>query len=62
MGILRLRKSKNGSPTELHTVVVEPLEVCLIISGGPQSERLVQTSDQINMTDLNCKAKVNVGI
>jgi hypothetical protein len=27
---------------------------------GPQTERLVQTSDQIKLADLNCKAKVIV--
>jgi hypothetical protein len=29
---------------------------------GSQTERLVQKCDQINLADLNCKAKVNVGI
>jgi hypothetical protein len=41
------------------------LEACFITGKarwGPQTERLVQISDQINMTDLNCKAEVNVGI
>jgi hypothetical protein len=64
MGIHRLRESKNHSPTELDTELVQPHHWRYVSSRGrrPQTERVVQTSDQINIADLNCKPKVNVGI
>jgi hypothetical protein len=62
MGVFRLWESNNHPPLEEHTVVVEPHEWRYVSSwGDPQTERLVQTSDQHNMANLNCKVKVKEG-
>jgi hypothetical protein len=61
MGIHCLRESKNHSTTALHTERWSHSTGGMSHHrGGPQTERVVQSSDQINTADLNCKAKGNV--